>query len=107
MGLCSFYYTLSKFKGIKETHNLTLYTKWGVVIPKALLRGIFQSSQLVSKKPVSLCRACILISYTWLKMKSSFILCNSFLPMYDTRCATNGTHCNYRVFQETDSSKIT
>jgi len=29
------FYTVSKFRGIKETHNCTPYAKWGVVIPES------------------------------------------------------------------------
>ena len=29
--LCSFYYTLSELRGIKETHSSTSYAKWGVL----------------------------------------------------------------------------
>jgi len=46
--LCSFYYTLSNLRGIKETHNCTPYAKWGVVSPKAPLRGIHSSPVLTA-----------------------------------------------------------
>jgi len=36
--LCSY-----ELRGIQETHNCTPYAKWGVISPKASLRGIFHS----------------------------------------------------------------
>ena len=59
--LCSFYYTFSEFRGIKETHNCTPYVKWGVVNPKAPLRGIFHSSPILTAGRIKnrYCCACL------------------------------------------------
>jgi len=59
----SFYYTLSKLKGIKETHNCTPYAKWGVVIPKAQLRAIFHSSQVLTAGQVKNRYCCAWVVY--------------------------------------------
>jgi len=62
--LFSFYYAPSEVRGIKETHNCS-YAIWGVISPKAPLRGIFHSSPVltVELKTVFLCMVCISIRY--------------------------------------------
>ena len=73
--LCSFNYTLSKLRGIKKTHNCTPYAKWGVVSPKAPLRGIFHSSPVLTADRVKDWNCC-----AWLVFLSGIRLLLSVTP---------------------------